>query len=133
MLAGEGGWFVGWEFRTQPRIDHSNDGRECNGWKPRRANRIDGGLGCGFNRIHAILGASPFCIATHPSDMCAALSALEARVRVQGPDGREREIPFIEFHRHPGETPHVDTSLMPDELIISVDLPRSPTRRIPAI
>jgi xanthine dehydrogenase YagS FAD-binding subunit len=57
--------------------------------------------------------------------MCVALSALEARVRVQGPDGKERVIPFDDFHRLPGETPHIDTSLMPDELILSIDLPVS--------
>jgi xanthine dehydrogenase YagS FAD-binding subunit len=83
------------------------------------------GSGCpaipGFNRIHAILGASDKCIATHPSDMCVALAALDAVVRVEGPRGA-REIPLTEFHRLPGETPEVDTNLQPDELIVAVDL-----------
>ncbi len=87
------------------------------------------GSGCaaieGYNRIHAILGASPECIATHPSDMCIALAALDAKVRVRGPRG-ERLIPFSEFHRLPGKTPQLDANLKPDELILSIDLPRSP-------
>ena len=86
------------------------------------------GSGCpaipGFNRIHAILGASEKCIATHPSDMCVALAALDAVIRVEGPRGA-REIPITEFHRLPGETPEVDTNLQPDELIVAVDLPSS--------
>ncbi len=87
------------------------------------------GSGCGaidgYNRIHAILGQSDHCIATHPSDMCVALSALEAIVRVRGPNG-EREIPMTDFHRLPGDTPERDTNLKPDELIIAVDLPAMP-------
>jgi xanthine dehydrogenase YagS FAD-binding subunit len=87
------------------------------------------GSGCGavggFNRIHAILGASESCIATHPSDMCVALVALQATVRVAGPKG-ERRIPMGEFHRLPGKTPQFDTTLKPDELILSIDLPPSP-------
>lgn len=94
---------------------------ECNKRKP--------GSGCaaigGFNRIHAIVGASEHCIATHPSDMCVALAALEARVRVRGKRG-ERTIPFAEFHRLPGSSPEIDTSLRPDELILSIDLPQGP-------
>jgi xanthine dehydrogenase YagS FAD-binding subunit len=86
------------------------------------------GSGCGalegFNRVHAVLGASEQCIAVHPSDMCVALAALEATVRVQGKSG-ERKIPFSEFHRLPGETPQVDTNLHSDELILSIDLPPS--------
>ena len=93
----------------------------CNKRKP--------GSGCdaihGYNRIHAILGASPECIATNPSDMCVALSALGAKVRVQGTRG-ERTIPFTEFHRLPGDTPQIDTNLRADELILSIDLPQSP-------
>ncbi len=89
-------------------------------------NKRDPGAGCsalhGFNRIHAILGASEQCIATHPSDMCVALAALEAVVRVTGPDG-DRAIPFAEFHRLPGDTPHIDTNLRPGEIITAVDLP----------
>ena len=87
------------------------------------------GSGCGaidgYNRIHAILGQSDHCIATHPSDMCVALAALDAIVRVRGPNG-EREIPFADFHRLPGNTPDRDTNLKPDELIIAVDLPAMP-------
>jgi xanthine dehydrogenase YagS FAD-binding subunit len=62
------------------------------------------------------------CIATHPSDMCVALAALEAIVRVVGRNG-ERAIPFAEFHRLPGDTPHIDTNLQADEIITAVDLP----------
>jgi xanthine dehydrogenase YagS FAD-binding subunit len=76
----------------------------------------------GFNRAHAILGTSEHCIATHPSDMCVALAALEAIVRVSGPTG-ERSIPFAELHRLPGDTPHIDTTLRWNELITAVDLP----------
>jgi xanthine dehydrogenase YagS FAD-binding subunit len=94
---------------------------QCNKRKP--------GSGCGaidgFNRIHAILGQSDQCIATHPSDMCVALAALDATVRVRGPKG-EREIPFADFHRLPGNTPERDTNLGHDELIIAVDLPALP-------
>jgi xanthine dehydrogenase YagS FAD-binding subunit len=79
----------------------------------------------GFNRNHAILGASDQCIATHPSDMCVALAALEAVIRVRGVKG-ERNIPIAEFHRLPGNTPQVETSLLPGELILSIDLPPSP-------
>jgi xanthine dehydrogenase YagS FAD-binding subunit len=93
----------------------------CNKRKP--------GSGCGaldgYNRIHAILGQSEQCIATHPSDMCVALAALDAIVRVRGPNG-EREIAFGDFHRLPGDTPEQDTNLAPGELIIAVDLPAMP-------
>jgi len=95
--------------------------RECNKRTP--------GSGCaalpGYNRIHAILGASPQCIATHPSDMCVALAALEAVVQVHGPRG-ERSIPIADFHRLPGATPQRDTNLEPGELITSIDLPEMP-------
>src|SRR5438105_4552565 len=91
-------------------------------------NKRSPGSGCpaipGYNRIHAILGASDKCIATHPSDMCVALAALDAVIRVQGPNG-ERQIPIADFHRLPGDTPDVDTSLQPHELIVAVDLPSS--------
>jgi xanthine dehydrogenase YagS FAD-binding subunit len=76
----------------------------------------------GYNRMHAILGASDQCIATNPSDMNVALAALEAVVQVKGPAG-ERSIPFADFHRLPGKTPQFDTTLRPDDLITSVDLP----------
>ncbi|CAO3409012.1 FAD binding domain-containing protein [Azospirillum largimobile] len=89
-------------------------------------NKREPGTGCGaltgVNRIHAILGASDQCIATHPSDMCVALAALEAVVRVSGPKG-ERTISFAEFHRLPGDTPHIDSTLAADELITAIDLP----------
>ena len=76
----------------------------------------------GYNRIHAILGASDHCIATHPSDMCVALAALSAEVKVIGRDG-ERTIPFSQFHRLPGDSPHVDTNLRNGELITAIELP----------
>jgi xanthine dehydrogenase YagS FAD-binding subunit len=92
-------------------------------------NKRQPGSGCGaiggYNRIHAILGQSEHCIATHPSDMCVALAALDATVRVTGPKGA-REIKFAEFHRLPGDHPERDTTLEPDELIVSVDLPAAP-------
>ncbi|MBO1021985.1 xanthine dehydrogenase family protein subunit M [Methylobacterium sp. SD274] len=89
-------------------------------------NKRDPGTGCqaigGVNRIHAIFGTSDKCIATHPSDMCVALAALNATVRVTGPAG-ERTIPFGEFHRLPGDEPQRDTTLAADEIVLSVDLP----------
>jgi xanthine dehydrogenase YagS FAD-binding subunit len=89
-------------------------------------NKRDPGTGCsalyGFNRMHAILGTSDQCIATHPSDMCVALAALEAVVCVTGKNG-DRTIPFADFHRLPGNTPQLDTNLRPDELITAIDLP----------
>ena len=84
------------------------------------------GSGCGaidgINRNHAILGVSAACIATHPSDMCVALAALRARVRVRGPRG-ERTIALADFHRLPGDAPQRDTTLADGELILGVDLP----------
>ncbi|PAU96275.1 FAD binding domain-containing protein [Paracoccus salipaludis] len=84
------------------------------------------GSGCGaiggVNRIHAILGASEHCIATYPGDMAVALSALDAVVEVEGPDGR-REIPATAFHRLPGDRPDLDNELQPGEMILSVRLP----------
>ena len=89
-------------------------------------NKRDPGSGCpaitGVNRIHAVLGQSDQCIATHPSDMCVALAALAATVRVTGPAG-ERAIPFADFHRLPGDSPHVDNTLGPAEVITAIDLP----------
>ena len=94
--------------------------------KQARCNKREPGAGCdaleGFNRIHAILGASDACIATHPSDMCVALAALDASVRVIGSNG-ERAIPIVDFHRLPEDTPQTDTNLRPDELITAVELP----------
>ena len=76
----------------------------------------------GVNRINAILGTSEACIATHPSDMCVALAALEATVHVAGPAGA-RTIAFADFHRLPGNTPQRDTNLEPDEIITAIELP----------
>ena len=91
-----------------------------------QCNKRQPGSGCaaldGHNRTHAILGASPQCIAVNPSDMNVALAALDAVVRVSGPAG-ERTIPFAEFHRLPGDRPDVDTNLQAGELITAVDLP----------
>ena len=84
------------------------------------------GSGCGaiggVNRIHAVLGTSHQCIATHPSDMCVALAALEAVVHVEGPGGA-RAIPFAELHRLPGDRPDVDTTLNAGEIVTAVELP----------
>lgn len=90
-------------------------------------NKRTPGTGCaaleGFNRTHAILGTSDHCIATHPSDMCVAMAALEAVVLVEGPKGK-RTIPFAEFHKLPGDTPNIENSLEPGELVTYVDLPK---------
>jgi xanthine dehydrogenase YagS FAD-binding subunit len=90
-----------------------------------RCNKRHPGSGCdaieGFTRMHAILGTSNACIAAHPSDMCVALAALDATVRVTGSHG-ERSIPFIDFHRLPADTPHLETTLAAGELITSVEL-----------
>lgn len=89
-------------------------------------NKRTPGSGCsavgGLNRMNAILGTSESCIAVHPSDMCVALAVLEATVHVTGSRG-EREIPFADFHRLPGDTPQHETNLRTDELITSVELP----------
>lgn len=89
-------------------------------------NKRDPGTGCsaidGINRINAILGTSESCIATHPSDLCIALAALNATVHVVGPTG-ERAIAFTDFHRLPGDTPQIDTNLAPDEIIVAIELP----------
>ena len=84
------------------------------------------GSGCsaisGINRINAILGTSEACIATHPSDMCVVLAALEAKVHVTGPAGA-RVIAFADFHRLPGDTPERDTNLESDEIITAIEIP----------
>jgi xanthine dehydrogenase YagS FAD-binding subunit len=84
------------------------------------------GTGCGamegINRMHAIFGASPQCIAVHPSDMCVALAALDATVVIAGKKG-ERRLPFTEFHRLPGDHPELDNRLAKDELIVGVEIP----------
>ena len=90
-----------------------------------RCNKRQPGAGCdaidGFNRIHAILGASPDCVATHPSDMCVALAALDAVVHLKGRDG-ERTLRLVELHRLPGGRPDIETELKPGELITAVEL-----------
>ncbi|ONI84452.1 molybdopterin dehydrogenase [Actinosynnema sp. ALI-1.44] len=92
-------------------------------------NKREPGSGCsaitGHNREHAILGASQACVATHPSDMAVALTALGATVRVLGPAG-ERVVPIGELNRLPGDEPHQDTTLNHGELITAVDLPALP-------
>jgi xanthine dehydrogenase YagS FAD-binding subunit len=89
-------------------------------------NKREPGSGCsaigGINRINAILGTSDACIATHPSDMCVALAALDATVHVTGAAG-ERAIAFADFHRLPGDTPQIDTNLAPGEIITAIELP----------
>lgn len=89
-------------------------------------NKREPGSGCpartGFNRIHAVLGESEHCIATHPSDMCVALAALDATVEITGLEG-DRQVPLVDFHRLPGDTPDVETVLQPDEIITAVTLP----------
>jgi len=94
-----------------------------------RCNKRVPGAGCdaidGFNRMHAILGGSPACIATHPSDMCVAMVALDAIVHTDGPDGA-RTIPLIDLHQLPGSRPDVETVLKPYELITMVEVPALP-------
>ena len=104
--------------RTRCLYFYDVDGARCNKRAP--------GEGCdaigGLNRNHAILGASDACIATHPSDMCVALAALDAVVHVQGGDGA-RAIAFTDFHRLPEDRPDVETLLRPGELITGIALP----------
>lgn len=89
-------------------------------------NKRHPGTGCsaieGANRGHAILGTSEACIAVYPSDMCVALAALDARVRISGPSG-DRTMPLLDFHRLPGDTPHLDTNLAAGEIITAIELP----------
>lgn len=107
--------------RTRCAYFYDEEGARCNKRHP--------GQGCdavdGFNRIHAILGASPACVATHPSDMCVALAALDAVVHLHGPAG-ERQVPLTDFHTLPGEHPDIETVLRPGELIVAVALPALP-------
>jgi xanthine dehydrogenase YagS FAD-binding subunit len=104
--------------RTRCTYFYDDDGSRCNKRTP--------GQGCdaieGFHRIHAILGGSPACVATHPSDMCVALAALDAVVHVKGAAG-ERRLAFGEVHRLPGDQPERETNLAPGELITAVELP----------
>ena len=94
-----------------------------------RCNKREPGAGCdaleGFNRSTAVLGTSDNCIATHPSDMCVALAALDALIEVQSVRG-VRRIPLTEFHQLPRDTPHLETQLAEDELITAVELPPLP-------
>ena len=94
-----------------------------------RCNKRVPGAGCdaidGFNRMHSILGGSPACVATHPSDMCVALVALDAIVHTDGSDG-SRSLPLVDLHRLPGRHPEVETELAPGELITAVELPPLP-------
>jgi xanthine dehydrogenase YagS FAD-binding subunit len=98
-----------------------DDASHCNKRTP--------GQGCdaihGFHHNHAILGTSPACVATHPSDMCVALAALDATVHLRGSQG-ERTVPITEFHRLPGDRPDIETVLEPGELITAVSLPPMP-------
>jgi xanthine dehydrogenase YagS FAD-binding subunit len=91
-------------------------------------NKRQPGSGCaaigGFSLQHAVVGMSEACIATHPSDMAVAMRALDATVEAVRPDGTTRTIGIAEFHRLPGDTPHIETALMPGELITAVTLPR---------
>lgn len=107
--------------RTRCGYFYDSDGARCNKRAP--------GAGCdaigGLNRNHAILGASAMCVATHPSDMCVALAALDATVHLQTGRGA-RTLPFAELHRLPLEHPEIDTVLEPGELITAVELPPLP-------
>ena len=91
-------------------------------------NKRQPGSGCsaigGFSRQHAVVGVSDACIATHPSDMAVAMRALDATVETVQPSGATRRIPIADFHRLPGDTPHVETTLQPGELITAVALPK---------
>ena len=107
--------------RTRCTYFYDVDGSRCNKRHP--------GQGCdaldGFNRTHAILGASPACVATHPSDMAVALAALGALVHLTSVDG-ERVMPFTDLHRLPEDHPEIETTLKPGELIVAVELPALP-------
>jgi len=107
--------------RTRCIYFYDDEGSRCNKREP--------GQGCdaigGFNRNHAILGASPSCIATHPSDMAVALVALDARVQLRGAGG-ERSVALAELYRPPGDRPDLETVLQPGELITEISLPAAP-------
>jgi xanthine dehydrogenase YagS FAD-binding subunit len=113
---------VGGNLLQRTRCPYFRDGTSpCNKRAP--------GSGCaaqdGFTRSHAVLGTSARCIATHPSDMCVALVALDAIVHTHGPSG-DRAIPIADFHTLPGEHPEIESVLVPGELVTSVELPASP-------
>lgn len=107
--------------RTRCTYFYDNDGSRCNKRSP--------GQGCdaidGFNRMHAILGASLACVATHPSDMCVALAALDAVVHLESAEG-ERTLLLTDLHRLPEGRPDIETILKPGELITSIELPILP-------
>ncbi|WP_062733385.1 FAD binding domain-containing protein [Sphingobium abikonense] len=104
--------------RTRCMYFYDVDGARCNKRQP--------GAGCdalyGFNRYHAILGASDQCVATHPSDMCVALAMLDAVIHLSGAAG-ERQVPLTDFHVLPGDTPQIETVLKSGDLITAVELP----------
>ncbi|MFG2371800.1 FAD binding domain-containing protein [Streptomyces sp. NPDC048504] len=124
LLAGASGQLrniatTGGNLLQRTRCPYFQDtGKPCNKREP--------GSGCGardgVHRDHAVLGHSPHCIATHPSDMAVALAALDAHVELYGADG-ERSVPAAEFHRLPGDHPERDTEIRPGELITAVVLP----------
>jgi len=95
-------------------------------------NKREPGTGCsaleGANRGHALFGGSPQCVATYPGDLAIALIAFDAVVDLRSPRGA-RSVPFGELHREPGDTPHLDTQLAPDELIVAIRIPRSPAMK----
>lgn len=107
--------------RTRCGYFYDHAGSQCNKRVP--------GQGCdaidGFNRDHAILGTSPACVATHPSDMCVALAALGAVVHTRSADGG-RTVPLTELHRLPGDHPEIETILQPGELVTAIELPALP-------
>jgi xanthine dehydrogenase YagS FAD-binding subunit len=112
---------VGGNLLQRTRCPYFRDGvSQCNKRTP--------GAGCaaqgGFTRSHAVLGTSPACIASHPSDMCVALVALDAIVHTHGPKG-DRAIPITELHTLPGDHPEIETVLAPGELVTHVELPAS--------
>jgi len=107
--------------RTRCSYFYDSEGSRCNKRQP--------GQGCdaidGFNRNHAILGASQACVAVHPSDLCVALAALDAVVEIEGRNGTRR-LPLTQFHRLPEDHPERETMLEAGELITAVELPPLP-------
>jgi xanthine dehydrogenase YagS FAD-binding subunit len=107
--------------RTRCAYFYDEEGSRCNKRRP--------GTGCdaidGFNRMHAILGASPDCVAVHPSDMCVALAALDAVVHLEDASGR-RTVNLTDFYRLPDGRPDIETVLKPGELITAIELPGLP-------
>jgi xanthine dehydrogenase YagS FAD-binding subunit len=105
------------------------------GGAPFACNKREPGSGCdaleGVNRSHAVLGGSSSCVAVYPGDWAVALTAFDAKLDVVGSDG-ERTIPVRELHREPGDTPHIETVLAPDELIVRVRVPTTPLGRASA-